>query len=153
MDILLAATPDGGDYVLKGNDVESTSELFNQIYLAFFGGNVEQSTKRDYAIGEQRKDWWANALVFPEDATKQFNSNTERTLRNISLTSAGRIELEESMKLDLAYIQDLGKTEVSVYLISSTQINMQVIITEPTGGQPQEFSVIWDAARNQILKS
>jgi len=153
MDIFLQSITEGGDYVLLGNDIQGSSELYNQIFLALFGGNREQSTKREYAIGESRFDWWANALLFPENDVRQYNSLTERTLVNVSLTSAGRQEVEEAVKVDLTYLQALGKTEVLVYLISSNKIQIDVSITEPSGEQKQEYSFVWDSARNEIINS
>lgn len=153
MDILIKSTGNGGDFNLLGNDIEATSELYNQVYLALFGGNVEGSTKREYAPGESRLDWWANDLLFNEDNIRQLNSATERELKNVSLTSAGRIRIEQAIKVDLAYISALGSTEVEVSLESENRVSIYVKINEPSGEKTQLLTFIWDAARNEVVKT
>lgn len=153
MDIALKSTGNGGDFILTGNDIETTSELYNQVYLALFGGNVEGSTKRDYAPGELRLDWFANSLLFNNDNKKQFNSSTEMELKNVSLTSAGRVRIEQAIKIDLAYISELGKTEVEVTLLSENRISIHVKLLEPSGENSQILTFIWDSARSEVIKT
>lgn len=153
MDISIKSTGDGGDFILTGNDIETTSQLYNQIYLALFGGNVEGSTKREYAQGEPRLDWFANSILFDNDKQKQFNSSTERKLKNVSLTSSGRIEIEQAVIADLAYISELGKTEVEVSLLEENRLSIFVKILEPSGEQSQSLNFIWDSARGEIIKT
>lgn len=153
MDIALISTGNGGDFILSGNDIEATSELYNQVYLALFGGNVEGSTKRVYAVGEQRPDWWANSLLFENNDVEQFNSLTERELKNVSLTSAGRVQIEQAVKIDLAFISELGQTEVSVSLLENNQLSIDVKLLEPSGEKSQALTFIWDAARNELIQT
>src|SRR5690606_6946193 len=83
------AEGNGGDIKLLGNDLAVIYSHENQVYLALFGGNVEQSTPAQETT-ETTEDWWGNNLLFGGDAAKQFNSETERALNNTALNSAGR---------------------------------------------------------------
>jgi len=153
MDIALKSTGNGGDFILSGNDIESTSSLYNQVYLALFGGNVEDSTKRNYAAGEERLDYWANSLLYENKPIEQFNSSTERELKNVSLTSAGIIRIEQAVKVDLSFISELGNYEVEVSFLENNQLSIEVKLLEPSGEKSQALNFIWDASRNEVINT
>ena len=100
VDIMIFENGSGGDLNLKNDDIETISGLMNQVYLALFGGNLEQNTSDDLSELEERNDWWGNSLLKKEN---QFNSNFERTLRTIPLNSSGLIKIENAAKEDLKY--------------------------------------------------
>ena len=64
MDLKLIETGDGGDLVFQNGDIKLTSEVYNQPYLAHFGGNIENSTTDE----------------FSEEDKKQFDLLLERML-------------------------------------------------------------------------
>lgn len=99
----------GGDLQLLGNDLALVYGNENQVYLALFGGNVEQNTPA-LITNAQTEDYWGNNLFWPNDPSKQFNSNTERTLNTTALNSAGRITIENAVKSDLKFLVDMGAT-------------------------------------------
>ncbi len=77
-DISIYETGSGGDLELLGNDIASTSGLFNMVYMAWFGGNPEASTTGNELESELRDDWFGNALLFENEKEVQFNSILEK---------------------------------------------------------------------------
>lgn len=119
----------GGDLKLLGNDIALVYGNENQVYLALFGGNVEQNTP-PIVTANQTEDFWGNNLFWPNDPSRQFNSNTERILNTTALNSAGRIIIENAVKSDLKFLQDLGATVnvvVTIPGINMVNINIQTI--------------------------
>lgn len=119
MDLLLIETGNGGDVQLNGNDYAKALGIENQVYLAWFGGNVEQSTKPGVVLA-QSFDYWANGLLMGSNPSIQYNSEFERALRNVSLTSSGRVELEAAAKKDLEFLKDMGITYTIQVAITDT---------------------------------
>ena len=84
-DIHLFETGSGGDFAIVNEDLLMGESLYQQIYLALFGGNIEASTKQSYLESEERFDYWGNSLIWNTTKTKQFNSETERIIQNTTL--------------------------------------------------------------------
>lgn len=147
-DILIYQAPNGGDFNLVGNDIQFGSELWNQVLLGLFGGNIEQSTKRTYQTGEQRLDWWGNVLLFEQEPNEQYNSDTERVLRNTPLTSAGLGEIQKAVQRDLKFLKEIADVEFSVSMISNNRLRISVNFSEP---ENSEFAFIWDSARETVI--
>lgn len=125
----------GGDLKLLGKDLAVVNGMENQVYLALFGGNVEQNTP-SIITGAPTFDYWANNLLWPNRQDLQFNSNTERILNTTELSSAGRVTIENAVKSDLAYLVALGATvTVNVTLpgINMVQMNITTIYSNGTG--------------------
>src|SRR6478609_1664123 len=101
------AEGNGGDIKMLKNDLAIVYGNENQVYLALFGGNVEQNTPAIPTI-TQTNDYWGNSLFWTNNAAQQFNSNTERILNTTALNSAGRVKIENAVKDDLKYLQDTG---------------------------------------------
>ena len=120
-DLLIYETGNGGDLALLGEDISTTSNITNLVYLALFGGNVEENTTEETILQLTREDWWGNELF-----NLDFNSNTERTLQNVTLNSAGIRKIEDAVKKDLLFLNEIGTTEVNVSLISHTKVRIFV---------------------------
>ena len=148
-DLKLIETFDGGDLVLNGNDLQVIDGFQNMIYLALFGGNIEQSTKQ-YNENEERFDYWANSLLMLDSPDIQYNSETERTLNEVALNSRGRLLIEQSVKKDLEFMQDFGNIDVNVSIIQSDRVKINVIIKEPNELNSNEFNYIWGATENEL---
>ena len=106
-DILLYETGSGGDLAVLSNDLVMTEALYQQVYLALFGGNVEDDTRQKYTESEERFDYWGNSLVWNETVTRQFNSKTERALLNNPINSSGRLAIIQAVTEDLRYLTSL----------------------------------------------
>ena len=148
-DLKLIETFDGGDLVLNGNDLQVIDGFQNMIYLALFGGNIEQSTK-EFDEDEERFDYWANDLLMLDSPDIQYNSETEKTLNEVALNSRGRLLIEQSVKKDLEFMQDFGNIEVNVSIIQSDRVKINVIIKEPNELNSNEFNYIWGATENEL---
>jgi len=148
-DLKLIETFDGGDLVLNGNDLQVIDGFQNMIYLALFGGNIEQSTK-EFDEDEERFDYWANDLLMLDSPDIQYNSETEKTLNEVTLNSRGRLLIEQSVKKDLEFMQDFGNIEVNVSIIQSDRVKINVIIKEPNELNSNEFNYIWGATENEL---
>lgn len=121
----------GGDLQILGNDIATINGKENQVYLAFFGGNVEQSTA-SVQVGKERFDWWGNNLLFGNNAARQYNSNVERTLNTTALNSAGRVKIENAATEDLKYLTAQGAKVtivVTIIAVNTVQMNVQIIFT------------------------
>lgn len=152
MDVLLFESGSGGQFNIKGNDLETTSGVFQQIYLALFGGNVEASTGQ-IAEGQQSFDWWGNTLLLPDQPEAQFNSLTERMLNTTALTSIERVNIESAVNSDLEYLSSLGKITTTVTINDHSRISIFIRIQQPEGQQEQRFTFIWDATRVETIET
>lgn len=151
-DIKLVETLDGGDAIFNGTDIETIDGFENMPFIGISGGNIEENTK-EYLDGEQRFDWWGNNLLMLQNESIQFNSNFERLLNNIHLSSSSRIEIEETIKSDLKFMADFSGVDVSVLNVSIDRIKVIIKLQRPNNEQSQEFVYIWDATKNELLNN
>jgi hypothetical protein len=123
------AAGNGGDVLVVGNDVAVVYGYENQIYLALFGGNVEQNTPA-FPTTNETSDFWANNLLFSLNPDQQYNSYTERVLNTTVLNSSGRIKIENAVNDDLKYLRALGAiitVIVTIPSINTVNINIKTI--------------------------
>lgn len=147
-DLMIYETGSGGDLNIKNNDIETINGLTNQVYLALFGGNIEQSTSENLDQLDERLDWWGNSLL---DEENQFNSEFERKLNEVALTSEGVSILVNAAKKDLKYLENYADIDI---FGSITQINRFEITINLT--EPDEISTkikfIWDGTQNELIE-
>ncbi len=149
MDLEVIESGNGGDLVQKGNDLSFIFGFQNMPYLALFGGNVKASTPVEPIPSEQAFDWWGNSLLSNKPEA-QFNSLTERTLNNIAVNSAGRLEIENVVKKDLEFMTTFAKVSVDVSIVSTDRVRILVTILEPENLDPKEFQFIWDFTNKEL---
>ena len=150
-DIALYETGNGGDLFIENNDVSTVGTLTHQVYISLFGGNIEASTKGNEIETEKRFDWWANSLLFKEDTTRQFNSETERTLNTTALNSSGRIKIEQAVKNDLQFLSQIINLSVQVQIISDSRINIVVRFQELQNKENKVLQFLWDNLKKEII--
>lgn len=124
-DLLLIETGNGGDLVKKGQDLALVDGYENLPYLAMFSGS----------------DWWGNALLLQNDPSLSFLSKTEAALKEVALTSAGRIRIEEAVKADLSFLKkEIPGTDVivTVSIVSPDRLEIKINI----GGE--QFFFAWN---------
>ena len=148
MDLKLKETGSGGDLVFEGGDIKLTSEIYNQPYLARFGGNKEASTSDEFSDGQERGDYWANELLLSGSSNEQFNSKFEKALNELPLSSAGRIKLERIAGEDLDYLEGFAEHESTLVIPTVDKIRLKDSIYK---GDNESFSYIWDEAKDEIL--
>lgn len=147
----IVETGSGGDMLPKGNDLSVIFGFENMPYLALFGGNVAQSTPVTRVPAQQAADWWGNALFMPADPGMQFNSETERMLHSVPLTSAGRLRIEGAIKKDLEFMSAWATIMVSTQIIATDRLRIAIGIKRPDNLQQREFIYIWDATKGDLL--
>jgi hypothetical protein len=125
--------------------------LYQQIYLALFGGNVEDSTRQSYLESEERFDYWGNSLIWKEKKTLQFNSETERTILKTVLNSSGRASIISAVNDDLKYLEPLIDYTVEVEIISNSKLRIIVNFTEKANQQDKTLQLIYDNAKQEII--
>ena len=139
----------GGDLNLKNDDLSTIQGLTNQVYLAFFGGNIEGNTKESSSELDQRTDWWANEYLKKEF---QFNSNLERALKMIALNGAGLRVVEDAAKEDLKFLEQFAGVEISTEISSKNKLTIFVNIIEP-GKQSLKIKFVWDGTKQEIIET
>lgn len=148
MDLLLIEGGDGGELVKTTKDIQVIEGLENMIYLALFGGNVEASTPVQRLSTEQDRSYWGNVFLSPKE---QFNSETERLLSKVVLNSSGRIDLEQAVKRDLAFMKDFAEVTPVVSIIAIDRIRIDVKVQQPGNLQSQSFVFIWDSTKAELI--
>lgn len=153
LDLLIFENGNGGEISLNGRDISLVERLYYKVYYSLFGGNIEATTKGNEVVGEVRSDWWGNSLFFSEKKAKQFNSETEKTLRNVTLNSLGRIEILNSVKNDLKYLKDISQLDINIVLLSTEKLEIIVKLKKLENSSNNALRIIWDNAKNQVISS
>lgn len=150
-DINLHESGSGGEMAIISNDLLIGETLYQQVYLALFGGNIEASTRGDEPFGNERFDWWGNSLFFAENPNKQFNSETEKTITNLVLNSSGRLRLLQAVNSDLEYLNELLDYEVEVFFNDYNRVKIEVKF-KPKGTQENKvLQLVYDNAKNELI--
>jgi len=150
-DINLFETGAGGDFSIVDDDLLMGESLYQQIFLALFGGNIEASTKISYLDTEERFDYWGNSLVWKNELTKQFNSETERTIQNTTLNSSGRLSIIQAINVDLAYLKSLMNYTIDVQILGRDNLRIIVSFSQKTNQQDKVLQLVYDNAKNEII--
>lgn len=150
-DIILFETGSGGDFSIEDNDLLMGESLYQQIYLSLFGGNIEASTKSRYLESEERFDYWANSLFWKNDTTKQFNSETERTIQNNTLNSLGRVNIIQSVNVDLEYLKAILDYSVDVSITGVNSLVITILFREKTNQQDRILELVYDNAKKEVI--
>lgn len=150
-DILLFESGDGGEMAIVGNDLVLVETILQQVYLALFGGNVEANTIGGEIPTQERFDYWANSLLWPNKPNKQFNSNTERTLQNTVLTSSGRITIKSAVELDLEYLKRIVNFEAEVSILSTNKVEISVSMRKKDNLEDKVLILVYDNAKNEVI--
>lgn len=150
-DILLYENGSGGEMKIISGDIALVESLYTQVYLAFFGGNIEANTKGNELKEQERFDYWANSLLWQGKPKKQFNSNLERALANTVYNASGRIEIENAAKKDLEVFSGVVNTNVSISILSQSRIRIAVYLSGLNNGEESELQFIWNNAKQEII--
>jgi phage gp46-like protein len=152
-DLTLYETGSGGDLLIQSKDLTLSESLFQSIYIALFGGNIEAETTGDEAVGEERFDFWANGLIFSESAGKQFNSRTEKTLREVAINSSGRAVISRAVNSDLIFLKNISNFEVNVVILNINKVSIEIKMQSLTNQQNQSLQFIWDNAKGEVVEN
>ena len=150
-DLNIFETGSGGDISILNDDLLMGESLYNQVYLALFGGNIEASTKESYIINEERLDYWGNSLIWKNNRAIQFNSETEKTIQNTTLNSSGRLTIIQAVNKDLAYLDSIINFTVDIQINGRDNLKISVYFTEKTNQQDRVIEMIYDKAKKEII--
>lgn len=150
-DISIYENGSGGEILIQNGDLTLSESLLQLVYLALFGGNVEQSTEAGGVEGIENLDWWGNSLLFNQNQTKWFNSETERTLKNTALNSQGRRTIEQAVINDLNFLSNLTETSVEVSILSDKKVSINVGLRKLQNQQDQNLQLLYDNAKDEVI--
>lgn len=150
-DINLHESGNGGEMAIVSNDLLMGESLFQQVYLALFGGNIEAVTRGDELITEERFDYWANPLFFSEIPSKQFNSITEKTINSVALNSQGRLSIINAVNEDLSYLTELLNYSIDVQIFEVNKIRIIINFTPKNNQQSRVLQLVYDNAKNELI--
>jgi hypothetical protein len=153
MDLELEENGDGGELIKKANDLSVINGFQNMMYLGMFGGNVNQSTPSSRISTEQNFDYWGNSLLDPGDDSVQFNSQTERALKSIPLTSAGRVLIQQAVQNDLKFMEEFATVVIAVTIEATDKLAIGVRLIQPDNLEKQDFIFIWNSTRQELMSS
>lgn len=147
-DIAIYESAEGGELQLKNGDISTVSGFTNMAFLSWFGGSIDESTTEFLTNQESRSDWWGNSLFDKEE--NQFNSTLEKLLKTTEINAASVSVIENAAKKDLEFLKKYGNVEVNVYLVKTTEIEIEAIFTEPNK-KSLKSSFLWDATKNTVI--
>lgn len=151
-DILLYENGNGGEIAIDNNDIALSEQLYQQVYLCLFGGNIEADTRGDEIPSELRNDWWGNSLLFANNKAKQFNSETERALNNNVLNSSGRVNILRAVENDLKYFKKTANVAIDVLIDDRNKVRITIKLTQPNNNQQGlNLQIIWDNAKKELI--
>lgn len=146
-DLTIFENGNGGEISLLNKDISYSQSIYYRCYLAMFGGNTEASTKGNELEGEIRLDWWGNQLLFSENKSNQFNSETERVLKEVVLNSAGRISILRAVENDLKFLKNIAEISVNVVILNSSKMSIEIKLREPKILGNSSLKILWDNAK------
>jgi hypothetical protein len=149
VDVAIRETGNGGDAQLIGRDFRLVSGWENMVYLAMFGGSVEQDTPEERTEGEELFDWWGNTLL-DNESDQLFNSVTERTLNEVPLNSSGRLKVEQAVLLDLDFMRDFANISVETEITGVDRLSIRIKVIQPDSLQEQVFIYLWDGVQGTL---
>ena len=150
-DLLIYESGSGGELSVQNGDLAMIEYLYNQPLLAMFGGNIGGVTKGNEPAGTIRQDWWANALLFPNDPGSQFNSTTELAVQNNALNSIGRVNIQRAAESDMAYLKSIADITVNVVILAVNKVQIIVLMQQPGNNISVSVKLIWDNAKNELI--
>jgi len=129
-DLEIYESGNGGELVLKADDLRLQLGFSNQIYLALFG------TATDF--------WAAETLPFLPDFFQ--------TLQTTVLNTAGLGIVEDAAKAQLKFMEDFSTIEVNCSMPAIGRLIIAVTVTEPSGAA-EKITYLWDGQRIETYES
>lgn len=108
-DILIYETGNGGDFLPTANGFATVNGYENAPYLAMFGGD---------------SSWWGNYI-----ALNPYMSQTETALRSVAMNSAGRIAIQNAVKADLSFLDNIDGTTYSFDVVFAGPSRIDISVT------------------------
>ena len=150
-DINLFEGGSGGEMRILNSDLLLTETIYQTIYLALYGGNVEQDTTEDESDLEENFDYWGNQLFYSNNPDKWFNSQTERVLSTVALNGEGRRLIEDAVNADLQFLNNVVNFEVEVSISSNNRAEIAIFISEFQNQSDRQLKMVWENSKNELI--
>ena len=150
-DINLFESGSGGEMRILNSDLLMAETIYQTIYLALYGGNVEQDTTSEETDLEENFDYWGNQLFYSNNPDKWFNSQTERTLSSVALNGEGRKLIEDAVNADLQFLNNVVNFTVEVNITSINKAEILIFISEFQNQANQQLKMVWENSRNELI--
>jgi len=150
-DINLFESGSGGEMRILNSDLLMAETIYQTIYLALYGGNVEQDTTSEETDLEENFDYWGNQLFYSNNPDKWFNSQTERVLSTVALNGEGRRLIEDAVNADLQFLNNVVNFEVEVSISSNNRAEIAIFISEFQNQSDRQLKMVWDNSRNELI--
>ena len=150
-DINLFESGSGGEMRILNSDLLLTETIYQTIYLALYGGNVEQDTTSEETDLEENFDYWGNQLFYSNNPDKWFNSQTERVLSSVPLNGEGRKLIEDAVNADLQFLNNVVNFEVEVSISSNNRAEIAIFISEFQNQSDRQLKMVWENSRNKLI--
>jgi len=150
-DINLFEGGSGGEMRILNSDLLMSETIYQTIYLALYGGNVEQDTTEDESDLEENFDYWGNQLFYSNNPDKWFNSQTERVLSTVALNGEGRKLIEDAVNADLQFLNNVVNFEVEVNIAANNKAEIIIAISEFQNQANRQLKMAWDNSRNELI--
>lgn len=141
----------GGELALLNGDLVLAESLFQVVYISLFGGNVEASTVGNEIESEERKDYWANELIFKNKPSKQFNSETERVLNTTAINTSGRLAIKSAVEQDLLFLKNIVDLKVNIVILSTDKVEINLILESIANQSDKQLQFVWDNAKKEVI--
>ena len=138
-DILITEEGSGGEFSIVNSDLELTNSLRNQVYLAFFGGNIKDD------VGEQNNDYWLNDFLEEEN---RYISTFERTILEVPLTSSGLQKIKSAADQDLKYLKQYAEIKIDISIESKDLLYLYIEIKAPNNVS-EKVRLIWNNTKKE----
>lgn len=135
--LIYESNGNGGDLLQVGNDLATVNGVENQPYLACFGGANDGGS------------WWADNLLHQGRDSVHMRSQTEKTLNSVALNSAGRLLIEEAVKQDLKFMQDIlpgTQLRVTAVIEDTDRLRLEIDFAG------QQIVLYWIAGTDQLYE-
>ena len=150
-DINLFEGGSGGEMRILNSDLLMAETIYQTIYLALYGGNVEQSTTSEETDLEENFDYWGNQLFYSNNPDKWFNSQTERVLSTVALNGEGRRLIEDAVNADLQFLNNVVNFEVEVNIAANNKAEIIIAISEFQNQSNRQLKMVWENSRNELI--
>lgn len=129
----------GSDLIFNiSTGVKEYDSFINMIILGIFGGNVEANEPTSRRSGDVIDSYWGNSHGNKE------NSNTERLLRSMTLSSSSSKVIENSIRNDLKYLEAaLIIQDVRVWIETRDRINIEIYIARNKNDKTLRVNFVW----------
>jgi phage gp46-like protein len=118
-DVLIEATPDGGDMQVNGGNVGMTNDLRTSVYLSL-------TTQRS----------WADGLE--ENVDKRFTGHFMDLFGTLPITTGNLIRFEDAAKRDLQWVKKLGYAQEIVVSATAESVK-RIYLKISINGVPYEY--------------